>query len=132
MSTEDDKIADPIDVHVGARIRLIRKQQGLSQTDLAEALGKTFQQVQKYERGSNRVAASTLFRTAEYLGVRIEDFYAGLEKASGKDGMSGFTTDVFSMFKTEEGIEMARLFDAADQKKRRAVVKFLRVMLEDE
>ena len=131
MSTDDEKISDPIDVHVGARIRLIRKQQGLSQTDLADALGKTFQQVQKYERGSNRVAASTLYRTAEYLGVNIEDFFTGLKKAEDKEGMTGFTTDVFSMFRTEEGIEMARLFDRADQKKRRAVVKFLRVMLEE-
>jgi transcriptional regulator with XRE-family HTH domain len=60
---------DPIDVAVGARIRARRLELGMSQTKLAKALGLTFQQVQKYERGDNRVSASTLVRTASALGV---------------------------------------------------------------
>jgi transcriptional regulator with XRE-family HTH domain len=62
---------DPIDVDVGARIRARRVFLGLSQTKLADALGLTFQQVQKYERGDNRVAASTLVRVAAALGVSV-------------------------------------------------------------
>lgn len=132
VSSEDDKNPEPVDVHVGARIRLMRKQQGLSQVDLANAIGKTFQQVQKYERGSNRVAASTLYRIAEFLKVNIEDFFEGLEKTSDGKTLASFTSDFNSLFKTSEGIEMAKLFELADNKKKRAIITFLRVMLDKE
>ncbi len=66
---------DPKDVHVGARIRLRRGMLGLSQERLAEALGVTFQQVQKYERGVNRVGASRLYDLARVLDVPIGFFY---------------------------------------------------------
>ena len=62
---------DPIDVHVGGRIRLRRTLMGLSQTGLGEVIGLTFQQVQKYERGANRVSASMLYRIAEALDVPV-------------------------------------------------------------
>ena len=61
-------MSDPIDVGVGARIRIRRRELGVSQGLLAEHLGLTFQQVQKYERGANRVSASMLVRIAERLG----------------------------------------------------------------
>ncbi len=66
---------NPIDVHVGSRIRLRRTLMGLSQERLGEALGLTFQQVQKYERGVNRVGASRLFDLARVLDVPIAFFY---------------------------------------------------------
>lgn len=62
---------DPIDVEVGGRIRARRTALGVSQTALAKALGLTFQQVQKYEKGANRVSASTLVRVARELGVTV-------------------------------------------------------------
>lgn len=62
---------DPIDVRVGLRIRVARKGLGLTQTALADALGLSFQQVQKYERGANRVSASMLVRTARFLDVPV-------------------------------------------------------------
>jgi transcriptional regulator with XRE-family HTH domain len=68
-----------VDVHVGQRIRHRRKQISLSQEKLADALGLTFQQVQKYERGANRVSASMLFRTAAKLEVPVSYFFEGLE-----------------------------------------------------
>lgn len=58
---------DPIDIHVGAKIRVRRKQLGISQSALAETLGVTFQQVQKYEKGSNRVSASMLYKQEKSL-----------------------------------------------------------------
>ena len=61
----------PVDAHVGARIRLRRKILGLSQSRVAEALGLTFQQVQKYERGTNRVSASKLYDVARFLEAPI-------------------------------------------------------------
>ncbi len=66
---------NPIDVHVGSRIRLRRTLRGLSQEKLGEALGLTFQQVQKYEHGSNRIGASRLFQLATVLDVPITYFY---------------------------------------------------------
>ena len=66
---------DPIDVAVGAKIRLRRKQLAISQKALADALGVTFQQVQKYERGANRVSASSLARVAKALEMPIAAFF---------------------------------------------------------
>lgn len=72
---KNDNSADPIDVHVGSRIRLRRQLLGLSQEKLGESLGLTFQQVQKYERGANRVSASRLFDLSVVLGVPISFFF---------------------------------------------------------
>jgi len=69
---------NPIDVHVGARVRQRRNLLGMSQERLGEALGLTFQQVQKYERGANRVGASRLFELAKALGVPVSYFFDDL------------------------------------------------------
>ena len=65
----------PVDVHVGARVRLRRKLLGMSQTKLADALGLTFQQVQKYERGANRIGSSRLYDLSRVFDVPIEHFF---------------------------------------------------------
>lgn len=70
-----------VDKHVGALIRSRRRALGISQTVLATALGVTFQQVQKYERGSNRVSASKLYEVAQKLDVPLASFFEGLEVA---------------------------------------------------
>jgi transcriptional regulator with XRE-family HTH domain len=69
----------PVDVHVGARLRLFRIERGMSQTEMAQGVGLTFQQVQKYEKGTNRVSASKLFEFARLLKVPVHAFFAGLE-----------------------------------------------------
>lgn len=66
---------DPVDIHVGKRLRLRRTLLGMSQEQLAAAVGVTFQQIQKYERGSNRVSASRLYDIARVLGVEISFFF---------------------------------------------------------
>ena len=75
MANKSEAAADPIDVAVGARIRLLRKVRGLSQQALAEAAGVTFQQIQKYERGANRVSASMLARIAKTLSVPVAEMF---------------------------------------------------------
>lgn len=75
MSQKTEHTADPVDVTVGTRIRFIRKMKNLSQQALAEAIGVSFQQVQKYERGANRVSASMLVRIADFLEVDISDLF---------------------------------------------------------
>lgn len=74
--------AHPVDLYVGARLRIRRKMMGLSQTQVADALGITFQQIQKYERGANRISASKMFATAAFLGVAPSTFFEGLPGAS--------------------------------------------------
>ncbi|MDF7674083.1 helix-turn-helix transcriptional regulator [Acetobacteraceae bacterium ESL0709] len=71
-----------VDVHVGNRIRLIRILRGLSQSRLAESLGITFQQIQKYERGANRVGASRLYEIARVLDVPVSFFFDDLRRGS--------------------------------------------------
>lgn len=70
----------PVDTHVGVRLRLRRKLLGISQERLGQVLGVTFQQVQKYERGRNRVSASMLYRAASALEVKVGYFFDGLQQ----------------------------------------------------
>jgi len=72
------KAADDIDAYVGSRVRLRRMTLGVSQEQLGEALGLTFQQIQKYEKGQNRIGAGRLYRIAQTLSTPIEFFYDGL------------------------------------------------------
>ncbi len=76
----------PIDIHVGLRVRQRRALLGMSQTDLGKAVDLTFQQVQKYERGANRISASRLFEFAAVLDVPVSHFFEGMtsETSSGK------------------------------------------------
>src|SRR6476660_10166011 len=76
----------PVDIHVGARVKKRRTELGISQEKLAEALGLTFQQVQKYERAANRISASRLYRIGMTLGVDVPFFFEGHEAGAG----SGF------------------------------------------
>ena len=73
---------DPVDVHVGRRVRLRRTLLGMSQMDLGKALGLTFQQVQKNERGLNRIGASRLYQLSLVFGVPVSDLFEGIEKSS--------------------------------------------------
>lgn len=72
------KAADDIDAHVGNRVRMRRMTLSISQEQLGEALGLTFQQIQKYEKGQNRIGAGRLFKIAQILSVPVEFFYEGL------------------------------------------------------
>jgi transcriptional regulator with XRE-family HTH domain len=79
------KTPDPLDAMVGAKIRILRIDRGLSQSDLAEKIGVTYQQIQKYEKGANRVGASRLSRFAAVLGVAVGDLF---KSAKGKPAVS--------------------------------------------
>ena len=76
--------ADNIDKIVGDNVRALRISRGLSQTQLADRIGITFQQVQKYEKGANRIAAGRLYRIAKLFEVSLESLYNGLEAPTGK------------------------------------------------
>lgn len=101
---------DPVDIHVGSRVRLRRAILGFSQERLAEALGLTFQQVQKYERGVNRVSASRLFHLGQILDVPVNYFFEGFnEKAPDRAyGFADTKQEDFSWLEDEEGDMMER------------------------
>src|SRR5579862_4487027 len=111
----EERNPNPIDLHVGARIRMRRRMLGVSQEKLADALGLTFQQVQKYERGANRVSASKLYEIAAALRSPVAYFFDGLADPSGSEGEgedAGPSDEqtVHAFLMTAEGLELARLF----------------------
>ena len=77
MAREKDEDPHPVDRHVGRRVQEKRLDLGLTQTALAKAVGVSFQQVQKYEKGTNRVSASKLFEMADFMKVGIPFFFDG-------------------------------------------------------
>jgi transcriptional regulator with XRE-family HTH domain len=85
------KAPNPIDQHVGSRVRMRRKMLAMSQEKLGAALGLSFQQVQKYERGANRIGASRLQQISDILQVPVEFFFEGAPNASAPHGFSGST-----------------------------------------
>lgn len=104
---------NPIDIHVGLRVRLRRKEMGFSQEKLADGLGLTFQQVQKYERGANRISASKLYETAHLLHVSIGFFFEGLiDPASPRgDGYASmYDTIVQQLLAEPNGRQLAEAF----------------------
>lgn len=121
-----------VDLHVGARVRLRRKLLGVSQEKLADALGLTFQQVQKYERGTNRISASKLFEMSRVLDTPVAYFFEGLD--GGTDTATGAPGEqtVHEFLMTPEGIELASLLPRLPAKYRRRVLELVRTLAADE
>lgn len=110
---------DPIDVYVGARLRALRLQRKLSQSELAQALGLTFQQIQKYERGSNRISASKLLRAAEYLQAPVASLFP--------DSTTPDLEDV-RLVSLKHGAELIEAFEAMPSNRRTLLVEIAREM----
>jgi transcriptional regulator with XRE-family HTH domain len=98
---------NPIDQHVGKRVRMRRLMLSLSQTALADALGITFQQVQKYEKGTNRISASRLQHTARILQVPVTFFFEGQTNVDGKVPSPAYISDFLS---STEGLKLVKAF----------------------
>ena len=81
------KVPDPLDAIVGSRIRVFRIHRKISQTELAQQIGVTFQQVQKYEKGTNRIGASRLSRIATILGISISELFEASEEEAGDSAL---------------------------------------------
>ena len=134
MSEADEtRSPNPVDLHVGARIRMRRRMQGVSQEKLADALGLTFQQVQKYERGANRVSASKLYEIAASLRTPVSYFFEGLaDPTNDGEGEVRPSTEhtVHAFLMTSEGLELAGLFPRVSRGRlRRRVLDLLRAMV---
>jgi len=129
------KQANPVDAHVGHRVRLRRMLMGMSQERLGELLGLTFQQVQKYEKGVNRIGAGRLFEIAGILGVPIGFFY---EDAEGSQALAGFSEDdksppVMEFFASGEGLQLALAYmNIKDARVRRRILDLVRELSEEQ
>jgi transcriptional regulator with XRE-family HTH domain len=125
------KLGDPIDLHVGARVRLRRVMLSMSQAKLGEQLGVSFQQVQKYEKGSNRIGASRLLQIARVLSVPVSSFFENAPGAPGKANKAERreVTSLVDFLSTTEGLKLNRAFlQIKDPKVRRRVVDLVRGM----
>lgn len=105
--------ANKIDIYVGGRVKARRQVLGISQEKLGGALGVTFQQVQKYEKGTNRISASRLQQIGAVLGVPAAYFFEGLQGLTG--GIPGFAEEAQASYKsdiisTDEGMQLMRAF----------------------
>jgi len=128
----DDKKPHPIDVHVGGRVRLRRTMLGMSQDKLADSLGLTFQQIQKYEKGVNRIGSSRVFEISRVLGVPIQFFFDdfdvesgrsyGFAETGGDDGMA-----MMDLLNTPEGVQLCKHFASIkDPKIRKRVLELVK------
>jgi transcriptional regulator with XRE-family HTH domain len=113
MTLSPKKVPNPIDRHVGSRVRMRRLMVGMSQERLGDALGITFQQIQKYEKGANRIGASRLQHIAKILGVPVEFFFEGAP--AGEAVAAGFAeapqpSFVSEFMATSEGVQLTRAF----------------------
>jgi transcriptional regulator with XRE-family HTH domain len=126
---------NPIDAHVGGRVRLRRMLIGMSQERLGELLGVTFQQVQKYEKGANRVGASRLFEIAEVLDVPVQFFFDDLPGiAERQRGFSDGASEPYVMdfVSSAEGLALNRAFaKIRDTRLRKRIVDLVREMAGD-
>lgn len=136
MAVEKRK-PNPIDIHVGSRVRLRRTMSGMSQEKLGEALGITFQQIQKYEKGANRIGASRLQHIASVLSTPISFFF---EDAPGSENVpqDGFsetssTNYVVDFLSSSDGLQLNRAFvKIEDPKVRRKLVELAKVLAKDD
>ena len=127
----DERSANAIDKRLGQKVRTRRLEIGMSQEKLAELLGVTFQQVQKYEKGVNRIAASRLFQISSALDMPIARFYENINPIAGAVGEDNGDY-VHDALATPEGIQLMSLFAAIEsQKVRRRVVELVRALVEE-
>lgn len=126
------KQPNQIDIDVGNKIRLRRRLTGMSQTALGTALGITFQQVQKYEKGTNRVGASRLSDMARILGVPVSYFFEN-GQSHDETGVSGESDPITQFVGTTEGIALNRAFALIpDVGIRRKVVSLVKALADEE
>ena len=113
-------VRNPIDAYVGGQVKLRRAVVGMSQTELANRLGITFQQVQKYEKGANRIGASRLYLIAEILNVPVQSFFDGAESVvldapGAYEGAKDKTVQKYEEFiRSPGGIELCKAFVSID------------------
>jgi transcriptional regulator with XRE-family HTH domain len=127
------KQASPIDAQVGNRVRLRRMLIGMSQERLGELLGLTFQQIQKYEKGVNRIGAGRLYQVGQILGVPISYFYEGMIDESSHSKNASSMPPVMEFLSSGEGLQLTLGFmRIKDTKVRKRVIDLVKSLADDE
>ena len=127
------KQANPVDVQVGNRVRIRRMLIGMSQEKLGELLGLTFQQVQKYEKGVNRIGAGRLYDISRILGVPIDYFYEGIHAAPADGVAEDGAPPVMEFVSSGEGLQLSLAFmKIKDAKVRKRVLDLVKSLAEEE
>jgi transcriptional regulator with XRE-family HTH domain len=128
------KQANPIDIQVGNRVRIRRMLIGMSQERLGDLLGLTFQQIQKYEKGVNRIGAGRLFEMARILNVPVDFFYEGVNAHTGQPGTAeGESAPVMEFVSSGEGLQLSLAFmKIKDTKVRKRVLDLVKSLAEEE
>lgn len=125
-------MANPIDLHVGRRLRQRRRVLGLTQQRLADDVSIRFQQIQKYESGANRISASRLWALARALDVPVAYFFEGLEgeeaPAEGTAPLNGNHKAPADAFTSKETIDLVRAFYTLDEEPRRRLLELAKAM----
>jgi transcriptional regulator with XRE-family HTH domain len=121
------KIPNPVDKHVGSRVRMRRMMLGMSQTTLADALDLTFQQVQKYEKGTNRISSSRLQHISQILQVPVTFFFEGAPGQPNTDGDAPSPAYVSDFLATRDGLALTKAFmQIKDTDLRRCIVDLVK------
>jgi len=126
MSVQEDHHPHPVDVHVGARIRMRRRMLHISQQTLAAAVDKTFQQIQKYENGVNRVSCSVLYHFARVLQVEVGFFFEGLPAIDEDLDAAAEVDQITLMMANNGGPELARMYVDLEPSQRAGVLTIVR------
>src|ERR1700722_635613 len=120
------KLVHPTDKHVGGRLRMRRLMLDLSQSEVANALGLTFQQLQKYEKGANRISASRLLQLCKILDVPVSFFFEGVPQEQALPIFGAQQPSLNEFFTTSDGVALALAFGRIrDAEVRRAIVAFV-------
>jgi transcriptional regulator with XRE-family HTH domain len=123
------KPPNPVDRHVGSRVRMRRIMLGMSQEKLGEGLGLTFQQIQKYEKGTNRIGASRIQQISEILQVPVSFLFEGSPGSSTGFGAAPSPAYVADFLATSEGLALIRAFTrVSNVKLRRAIVDMVELI----
>lgn len=145
VSARNREGPDPVDIHVGERLKWRRNILGLSQGELGSALGLTFQQIQKYERGTNRIGSSRLHQLSQLLGVSIAWFFEGLQNpvllafsANDDKSFSNARTNLLDtdvnpeLLKSRESLKFLRLYySITDPKHRHNILEVMKSLVRD-
>ena len=116
------KVATDADRMVGSRIASIRKARGISQTDLGNAIGVTFQQVQKYEKGANRIGSGRIQQVAQFLGVKVSTLFEDGDEASGAE-----TSEIFNFLAAPGASELLQIYsEIADRDTQHRILNVVR------
>lgn len=138
--------AEPVDKHVGKRLRVRRSLLGLSQEKLAEQVGVTFQQIQKYERGTNRVSSSRLFQFSKILGVPVDYFFDEMDKNLEQHGgaalgfadnpqesFGGAEEESNDIMQRKETIKLVRAYyNISDKSARQDILRLMKTLAKSE